>query len=337
MTDVVEYGRAVPPEWMAVESAAHTELERSGRERPTPAAVNTVLDVIQTLDNEALESARFYGLGLIMCGLARQLQHPDIRQRVVTHAARNVVEWRAMEDGYNADGLCMNDFDQSHMNVAFRRYVQVANYALPAWQRLAANALDIDNCRRADEIAGRPARSRHSMIDDVIGGEKAAWLVELNVTSASTSVLRNAMRKVIADQELPDTEAPKPDSFAAQERANGELIAPAFRAVIAQREALHALALRCAALREDEFIKDLNKYVGVNDEGILVFQQARKVRARDLLPPEVIHIPMHDIVMLHQRRLRCPAIFVDGLIPLIMDIVSEAFEKAQAQIEAQPR
>jgi hypothetical protein len=98
---------------------------------------------------------------------------------------------------------------------------------------------------------------------------------------------------------------------------------------------LGSTALKCAVLRQDEFIRDLEGYIDIDANGNTVFRRDSMVPSRELKPPEVFKSSTREVAVLHRNRLKCPAVFVRGLIPMMMELVTETVAEAQEQVNTE--
>jgi hypothetical protein len=172
-----------------------------------------------------------------------------------------------------------------------------------------------------------------SAIDRIKRGDQTAKLVVANTASTAASVIQIFLKKRYAQL----TQDTKEDiAQAADDIAEDPSVAEALQGDDLKQLGVGTVALRCAALRQDEFILGAREYIDVTPEGRALFNRALATPSRELVPPEVI-VRKHGskTVVLHNKRLRCPAIFVEGLIPMMTDIMSDTIVEAQSQVNEQ--
>jgi hypothetical protein len=93
------------------------------------------------------------------------------------------------------------------------------------------------------------------------------------------------------------------------------------------------VAQRAAAIRIDELRNLENVFLGLDEHGRAVFHGKKLPRSRDLGPPAGDAVT--GLAPLHRGRLRCPALFVEGLIPGVMDCLIDGVKAADAKLRQQ--
>jgi hypothetical protein len=304
-----EYSRPVPSEWGDLVSVAYEAMVRSRQEQPTPEAIVTVFNAVEALDNESFDSARYYGLGLVMCGMARALQNPTTREDVTRVATSSLLGWARNGGPFNSQGVMLDNI--GHMNVPFIRLPRDAYRSLPRWESLVSDVLDLSRAHRALQVEVPDLvwpLDREYDIQRITEDMRTAETVGGNATSATASVIHVALEKLRARAGLDSGDEAQPKKLSAYE----ETIGPVLPSLTEQQTALQSLALRCAVLRTDEFLRDLDDYIDLTPEGTLAFRRDRKVPSRELVPP----VPFQkergqSVVVLHNRRLKCPAVYIE--------------------------
>src|SRR5258707_1297677 len=81
---VPAHTRPISPEWNTLVQSAHAQLEEQPQTLTTPDTIaRNVLGAVDRLSDTELEDARFYGLGVVACQLARKLKEPETRALAV--------------------------------------------------------------------------------------------------------------------------------------------------------------------------------------------------------------------------------------------------------------
>lgn len=372
----VKYSRAVPPVWGELVDFARAQLDPADPAASTPEMAEAMLGRFSELGNEELDSLRYYGLGLAMCGLAKALKNPDERSALTRGLASSLFDWWVAGGTTERDSLQPSDIF-SGLGAPFAGLARRAVGDLPSEVQFLNDALHVEanerrsviremeverrynlsrqpepeslTARLARSVLGRPvfgrvvkmfagrrdeapaedlaaARAstyRRSSVDWTPEGgikrDRTEEVIRLNGTAAAYTVLRLALTR--RDAYTAPKSPPKLN-------AEGEAV-PATAVEIMDEAgdalSLEAIGMRCAALRADEFRGGVGGYIDTDEHGNVVFRKDRMPKAADLEPPAVSRTGQ---VTLHTKRLRCPAMFVEGLIPLMMEIVPEAVRAA---------
>jgi hypothetical protein len=298
MPNPVRHTRPVPAEWP--ELAAHAERVIPPRVLPGRNIKRRHLFKLFrhafTLPNERLETNYYYGLGEIMCGMAKLLQREDVRNTVIHDAAASMVK-AALQRRGQAIPLgkpfvpIMDDLLQQSMEQPFFMVAHASWRAMLVPCRALTDILATAAIYRRQEAHGmlkvpRPL-ARIMSVEAARDLRPAAYQIARNSLTAATSVLgilltntdlmKNPSRELLA----------KPIQFSALERAR------------------HSKGfIGAAQLRDDEFVHG----AGWRRDGELPQFDADVLAA----PPSPLRsalTPGHA----HESRLTCPAVQAGGL------------------------
>lgn len=317
MSTETPYRRRVPAEWPELVDFAERQMSQAGAENPTTDNVNAVWDAAKEIENEPLERARYYGLGLAMCGLARQIRHEETKARIINDAAKGIIFRRTIEGAYAKDSLTIDDLKVEAIFSAFDSPVQRSVASLTRGERLAIDTLGVESYKREMWLVlGKPSDNLiKEYRNDIASGDWTKQVLRNNAAAGMISVLRTAIIKKRESDTLASSWNVHKASLA--EITGGTALADLIP---------ESLAIKSATLRRDEFIRDLSSYIDVKD-GRGVFNRNATSRVIDLA---VCGTDQNTV--LHQSRLKCPALSVQGLVPDIAEIVVQAVEQAQEQM-----
>lgn len=332
----VHYSRPTPLEWEGLLAYSESALASCGQPQPTPAAVLDLYSEISKLDDETLEHNRYYAQGLIMCDFARLLLQPDTQEQTVDAAARAV--WRNWHDERSTmhEGLRLSHVTGHSVRWPFLALAEHASNGLPRSTQLLADVLTLAEQKRSIARA-RPEEStelsdRH--IHEIIRGEPTAEAVGLNALAGAIEVFRMVVAKLYVHNLAKQAEAngEKPPKI-----VKTEMWQPVVSEVLDAEELralnLGNLGVRCAAVRLDEFSMYLDKYIDISPEGMPMFSKGSLTPASKLRPPKVHKRDTR--ALLHTSRLKCSAVYVRDLVPLVSSLVVDVVAKAQEYVDAQ--
>lgn len=325
MSDLAEqsYGlkRSVPEEWPGLIELAASTLPPSGDiSRPNRDTVAQIFSVVSSMDNEPLEINRYYGLGLAMCGFARTLQDPEIRQ--------NAIDWVA--DGVSHDYFrCgtrngLRPRDLRFVMDEYQPFVHVATNAIAAMPlptQVVTDSLVAVAAKRQKRDESSNLAQIHTVL--TVTGTYTAAAVGANATAGTTMLLR----RVLTDPSIAPVTAEDGSPLSRECLADLAIDKTALRNLD-----IHKLAVQSALLRLDEFGKV------VNQEGTIVTDKTGK-RSLDRayflqkLPSPCPEESPTGKLILHTRRLECPAVQIPGLVALMLDIVPEIILATQQKIK----
>jgi hypothetical protein len=332
-----EFRRPVPDEWVDLTDLARSEMLRRDASVPNIEVASAVLAEVKKLDNPDLDNARYHGLGLVMCGMARVLYQPEVRSEAVKTMAQTIYsDWK--EGGsYSTRGLLLADISSYSMKYPFVQLARSAGERLAPEDKLVADTLGLAASRRKTALGRTPSDTFTGNLDDdinwILKGSITTSMVGENATAAYAGVLRLVLAK---RNELRVLESPAETIFEAYASYQDEQERPSVSGILGESKLedlnVDSVALACAVLRQDELL-DLKKYVDVDEQGRAVFRKEHLVRSRDLAPPKMHIGERSRVVVLHNKRLKCPAVFVKGLIPTVVDIVNESVTEASKLVD----
>jgi len=332
-----EYRRPIPDEWADLTGIARSEMLRRDASAPTIEVASAVLAEAKKLDNADLDNARYHGLGLVMCGTARALYQPEVRSKTVKTIARTICsDWKEI-GSYSTRGLLLTDISSYSMKDPFVQLARSAGERLAPEDKLVADTLGLVASRRKMVLRRSPSdafpEDLSVNINLILEGSITTSMVGQNATAAYASVLQIVLAK---GNELRILESPAATTSESYALYQDEQERPSISGILGEAKLddlqVGSVALACAVLRQDELL-DLKKYVDVDEQGRAVFRKEHFVRSRDLAPPKVPVDEHSRTVVLHSKRLRCPAIFVKGLIPTVVDIVNESVTEASRLVD----
>lgn len=321
----VRYTRPVPTGWDELVDYSRVQIDPSATTLRTPEMTEAMLRPIGMPDNGELDTQRYYGIGLVMCGIAKELQCSATRRETIKKMGRALQSVWRVSGSTERDSLRPRDISGFHFRFAFSNIVSHAGASLSPEVTLLNDALHAEASARS--FANEPgvpyggiegARSLLKIHQTPGGGIRhgiAAEFVGRQVANGASSVLRVALTKraEFTAKSSPQTNTVIPQTAVEIMDEAGD-----------ENLALRKVGISCAALRLDEFA-DLEDYIDVNPEGKVVFRRDRMIRSSELTPPLATG---DSAVVLHTKRLRCPAMFVEGLLPCIIEMIPQAIRAA---------
>lgn len=323
------YSRAVPPEWQNLLEATHSQLgERLG---PNMKDTLSVYGQLDQLGDETLAVNKYYGLGLVMCGLARRLGDRAIRDQVVEDAVTCV--------SYHI----LANTEDDRTDVAIVKYMQVAPLTqplIPIAQR-AIDELSPATHFLIDALTGvAERREKAHILDEPLSGMLTnAYILDSirNGTAATTVIAANALAasnlvmRCVVDQLGPGV------TEDADQPSRSRPTAAEFQQMLDDSDStfeddLDRVMLRSAGIRIDEINNAplMRELVAIDKKGILDFQRCKLPQEPPLLP--AFSDRRHSHIVIHSQRLRCPSVHVEGLIPLVTRLVPEIMTITEAVV-----
>lgn len=156
---------------------------------------------------------------------------------------------------------------------------------------------------------GEYARRHYGHDDGSIKLNIAAQHTGRLLAGASSSIFRVALEKRAAYLDAQESTPEGKPRTVAEIVAEGEV------------EDLLRIGMRSAALRLDEFSDNIRFYIDTTETGELDFHRDRMTPTRDLKQPETN--PKLRAPVLHNKRLRCPAMFVEGFMKVMLGVTRE--------------
>ncbi|HKU18139.1 MAG TPA: hypothetical protein VJP80_02590 [Candidatus Saccharimonadales bacterium] len=333
----INYSHPEPAAWTDITHVAQEALYSAGVETPNCEAVEPVLDALHGLSDEDLDRARYHGLGLVMQGTMERLSEPGQIEQLTSSGARQVAETWRRDRFIRPRGLLVNDLSPPPGR-HFSPITQAATDGLPPEEHLAIDLVSMEAYNRQSALKyghSRYAMRPERMASFAADGDWTAERVNSNVLSAAYGVVRATLRGL--HQHHVATGTASEVCGDPQREFESHVIMPSVPQALdgagLDELDLVRLSQRCAALRSDEFMQDLKGYIGTTSEGKPTFLREHVVPSRELAPPEVFQIGGESVAVLHAARLRCPALFVDGLIPTAVGMTADIITEAQARIE----
>jgi hypothetical protein len=291
-----------------------------------PESVDVLRGKLQELlDDEALDTHRYYGMGTLLCGVARGLRDPEQRTTAVKSMGdRLSTHWRL--GGTTGRGtLTIGDIRGAPLGTTFSTMVKDEAARFPPHIGLLNDVLSWHAAEREVALMRGDPTADVSFISKKGGrnGEYQAGKAVERIIDATATATARTLRHVLTlraehlrkiDPDFPET----PTIIEVLERTDMDDIN------------LVPVAQRAAAMRLDEMqTLEVNQIITLDDEGRAVFHGKKLPRSRDLQPPEVKHKDGRvSRPILHTSRLRCPALFIDGLIPDMVSCITEALYEA---------
>lgn len=327
--ETARYSRPVPPDWDPLLSATQAMLTEYTPPRPRPSLEvgRAVVGLCERLDLEALDDNRYHALGHVMCGLASALDKPELQLSLIKDMAGQLVTSNDRHDGKrNPEGLEVDEVVGSATRQPFRHSVLAANAMLEPDVRLLGDALTLAAARRRRQQLGKPLSSELH-VDTIYEGGQAARAVTTAVTSATTAVFRSVLKKRY--DALPENAK---RAIAPLEDHHNPTISDILR-VGGGHESLNfeRNASRAAGLRLDEISSLLPSLLYVNADGVVAFDRKRMPHTSTL--QQSASVPG----LAHVRRLKCPALYVEGLIEIVASMVPAAVTEADDLLQKMSR
>lgn len=315
-SNVPQHTRAVPAEWpnlVAVPSGAENATQ------PTAEAPEIVLAKVEALGNEDLDANRYYALGELACEFSRELQ--ENRGDIVQALGQEFYTHWAQKPWPRQRGLTFSELRKAQMrsNVTgegmqaiLTPYAQAGYNAVDPATRTAADALSVETSSRL-----RPLR--YQGIQPFTTQEKLERMRENKYPAQELA--RNALTGTLRTFMLAASRAAGYDG---PEPSPATYVASVLEPEMLEKLNLGFIAPRAAAIRIDEFMSDLPQYIKTLEaphEERVAWNRRAVPRAGDL-PETVSH--------LHSRRLKCPALYVRGLIPQVAELVLDGLAEGDS-------
>lgn len=330
------YARRMPEEFSELDEFACDLIGSSGSEPTTsPGEIRILVDRVEELDDEALERNRYYGLGLIACGMAQEMQDPRVREHYMgwscTWTVNDFIKSRfdftrtpavpklQPQTGEADMELRIDDLQPGNLSgyliaEAGNKYVEYPTLVLinclslvSGLRRRSAEDKASDENSTLEEAD----KAEEDITKEVLGGRYSIRSLGTNMTSATLAVIRAGLvTKRFHAQKCGEDINPL------------ELSNPTVDAEEIRKLGIGSIAARFASLHFDQFRASgnpdgTNKLLGVSDDGELYFQANR-------ITDNTADITSDDEeVSLHQQTLKCPAIHVPGMLRLIQGLIPE--------------
>lgn len=312
------YARREPDEWRDLLETIQTDIALdpdTGVPYDTSLTWDSALQIYVDLDealtdNEALDENCYYGFGKVICGMARELKNPKVKQEVVSQAARNAASYilKAKMHAPSAEGgnVYREQLANLPLNDAFINLAWGASDAMPIDERYLARGLyTLHKIRRNGQIA-----YTEQDIKGMINGYAISMSIGTNALVGTKAILIRAL----------DTKYP--------EFAHGGPILP--EQLDSLSLGLSQLGPSFASLRIDEFNADIKRpesqYVVADENGDADF-------CKHNLPDEPPSLGENRTI-LHSKRLKCPALHVQAMLRTFSGILPEIITETDRLIVA---
>lgn len=311
MDSSVKFARPMPAEWNDLLLKASDILD--GSPTPTLQHVDTLWNQTSELDNEQLIANLYYADGLVLCGMYRQLCQADIYEQYVNISGIQIAKHSInLGIGRSQDALPFASLSTYPVAIAMKNLAYEARDAInPPINFLGDVLTEVTLDRKlndGDPLVGGNIHSKRAAFSRVIGKLPMPQVIGRNASAGAEDIFAMVIER---------TEGIDRSSHL-QELVDSD--------IFANSRMLSKLARGLAQLRLDEFNnKDyLNKLVSRNNIGELVFDS--RVLAS---PPPTKHLTPSDALnvhsVLHLQRHTCPAVQVQGLIPLMLRFMTDAY------------
>ncbi len=318
----VKHSRPQPPEWDELVEFSRSALELQTYPERTTKGTELLLGRLACIDNERFTEIRYYGIGLIMCGIARALRDPDVRNESIRVTGKLLFERWVTEGTVDRPNLQPSDASRLMSSAAFGRIAMEAGESLSPEIQFLNDALELEKRNRISKVRNPESRHhprRYPNINydenDLLRVGLSAENVGKQTTAAASSVYNYALQARYRKRKS------KPHSNIEQDGSLSPTVAEIINDGGIEPLNLDTVGPQCSTLRIDEFKINLEDYIDTDDKGNIIFRRDRRIPQRDLEPHDN---SKDDVVVLHVKRHRCPAQFVEGLIEVIMDIVPAA-------------
>jgi len=307
------YRRPLPPEWPMLEATAnsmisptvyYTDIGDETKQR--------LRSHVDNLSNEALETNAYYGFGHGICVFARQLNNPYIENHLVLQGSRDLARASSKNE---FPGVQIGDIATRTMRNPFIALALLCMNSIETPRRLA-----IETCsdvlverRLGAALSQQPLQElRKAKME---AGELTAEIIGVNGLAGATGMLRRALLTISAQRGL----TPSHKIYVRQ----------LFDSARVDRLDLTKASLQAALLRLDEFTGSVLPQTLSVENNIAALD-------RTLLPvkPDTRKHQQFDQPhrFLHEERLFCPAVQVQGMIPRILGIVPRIIINAENNI-----
>lgn len=305
----IRYSRKIPDVWPDLLAASNQALVHSQQWDPSEQSIAVLQPTIEAVDNESLEACRYYSIGLIACEFAKKITIPEVKQAAVTWAAKELVDhhvWRS-----DRPHLVVGSVSSRQMKLPFEHIALTVSSKIGRAELFLANFLHFEADRRQfDKVL--PIEG----FNPKYSGRDAGHSVGSNSVAATATLYRVLLEKRLGDVD-----------------ADEAAVDIDYLKTVDIRHAAACLA----TLRVDEFVETVDQDAPV---AIMVDAAGKPALDRRLLPavPRTVDVDAHpeEVTMtpLHENRLRCPAIHVQRLLPLMQEVVVSIIAEADKLVRS---
>lgn len=324
-----EYLARKPSEWDSLLTTVESSIENEGAfgEESTRKTLVAVL----TLDTESIEQNRYYGLGLVMCGIARAIHQPEQRAALIDNEAQLIAADHANQEPRRSDSrLHLSEIKRPGIHQVGRIVeAESAMTELPPAEAWLIKSLMLGRGIRriiCDKENGLRPGEVVSQLDTVrlfeLGERSTAKLIAQNLLNASYVLTRSAIAYEIgSQQDLTSDEVLKNDPCLFDSLTEDKL-----KTIAVTRAALVGTGFRI-----DEFNDSINEQLDYTPETSTLHVRRATLRRP---PSPVERDDRGNWKSMHTGRLRCPALHVAGLIPTVVAMVPNILITADQKIMA---
>lgn len=296
-----------------------------------PSRVDRLTERVSGLNNDALMTNEYYGLGQAMCIIARRMRLPSQRKAVVDKAAGGLLGRHKISK--SPGSLRILEITNTPMVDTFIQLASISLADLDPPTLLLADALSAEVRQRRLQRANNASDSglgqriaRELIKEPSAQYGAAAQSIGDSAMAGSTIIYREALclqaqRTALREGRHVDS---NPRDFLPM--LTGELFSEEqLRSVQMKR-----IAIKYAGMRIDEFLdyELRHKLVSLDNDG----QPTLNLEALETTPP----IQPSRSSVLHRRRLRCPALQVTELISMGIELLPEIVITANRYLAADP-
>lgn len=302
------YAYRKPPEWDGIVAAIGQSVDGALPYHAQHKAAVTAVAEIQKLDNERIADNGIYAKGMLACKFAQVLYTPEGEESFRSQVVDEIIRHQKRSPGRrpDGDGLMMGNFGLMGLTTG-RPYLPAQPLPLP--ERVAANAFSSMNLACDNEVSQSKYPTR--ILED--HGSRS---LQSAARDGANILLRAVLERIYnVGHGLPPKQLLPGDVLLRDIVDTNEL-----RKM--QLEKLYAVG---AGMRIGDLFALARDLVVVGADGTIDAD------------PNVV--PKKDELVVREQysrqgRYRCPALFVEGLIPLMSHIVPETLADAQDKLMA---
>jgi len=311
-----------PDAWDNLLDFAHDQLDPGQQYEAQDNAVTAVWERVHTLDAEVYEANRYYGLGLTACALARSMRGETARETFIARGARSLAgkhgAYCTEAYYYPPDvGLYVKEVRGRHF--VGNQMVRDEYAKLSDGERLVANTLSTVT---PGGVWGRATSPKNHHRRKVLREEPALEDVTSNAFAGASIVLRTTLQRIHERRHgkkwSPDFEKAKFNPLLADFVTEEDLLALD----------LEKAAFIAASIRLDEMLKIIPRVLTLDESGNPDID-------RSLIPasPGPVEKGAGGVPSTyHTARLRCPALYIAGLIPTVTQMLPQIVVRAQKDL-----
>jgi hypothetical protein len=308
--------RIAPEGWEEMSVRSKEVLTMHGSDS---AGAEKLLEYLEPYDSEVVEANRYHGLDYVACITARAVKDPEVRKTAALHIGtslrdalpRQIFSLEGIIGGNAGDFMAKVAIDGSKEHIP--PHVQFLNKGLAAARYMR---LTDPQGPRAQEYAMKRA------VLSIVKSDAALETAGNDPISGALSVYRTALE--LRHTYLTGETLNKYAEFTSEPTASSVLAQGGLEPLNLKR-----IIRQCAALRLDEFDFHLGKYLMIDDNGVVQFDETRRVPVDQLESSATPGIPRPDQDVLHIGRMICPGLFVSGAMESITAVAHDAVAYAE--------